>query len=60
MSEGGVEVAIRGDGAEICGSTADQQICMGIQIMDIDSIDLNTNEPIYYEEVTVDGQERIE
>jgi len=60
VSEGGVEVAIRGDGAEICGSTADQQMCMGIQIMDIDSIDPNTNEPMYYEVVTVGGRERIE
>lgn len=53
------EVGFRGDGAEMCGPSKDQQFCMGVQKMDSDAIHPKTGKSMYKEKVVVGGRERI-
>jgi len=43
----GFEIAVCADGAEICGKHKASQTCVGLKPIDLNSVDVTTNEPLF-------------
>ena len=47
----GIIFALTGDGAEICGTSAASQTCIGLKMVDMACVDPETGAPLYYKNV---------